>query len=156
MTNDKSQMTGTRSNTTRNLLLIAILLIGAYLRFTGLNWDEGQWIHPDEGHMRIITSVVQMPDSLSLYFDTHNSPLNCRNSGHRYSYGTLPLFLTRMTAEWLAGGRTGRFPCESWAEALEALARVYRPRGHCVTGADAVAGLPVRSRERPGGTANVP
>jgi len=81
--------------------LFIILLVAGYLRFTGLNWDEGQWIHPDEGHMRIITSAIKMPDSLSLYFDTHNSPLNCRNQGHRYSYGTLPLFLTRMTAEWL-------------------------------------------------------
>jgi len=83
------------------IVLAAILLVGSYLRFTGLDWDEGQWIHPDEGHMRIITSVIRMPDSLSLYFDTHNSPLNCRNRGYRYSYGTLPLFLTRMTAEWL-------------------------------------------------------
>jgi len=84
-----------------NLLLIAILVVGAYLRFTGMDWDERQWIHPDEGHMRIITSAIRTPDSLSLYFDTHNSPLNCRNNGQQYSYGTLPLFLTRMTAEWL-------------------------------------------------------
>jgi 4-amino-4-deoxy-L-arabinose transferase-like glycosyltransferase len=83
------------------LLLVGILCAAAYLRFTGLNWDEGQWIHPDEGHMRIITSVVHVPDSPALYFDTHNSPLNCRNSGYVYSYGTLPLFLTRWTAEWL-------------------------------------------------------
>ncbi|MDY7078672.1 MAG: glycosyltransferase family 39 protein, partial [Chloroflexota bacterium] len=95
-------MNSDQASATRNLLLvIAILLVGAILRFTGLNWDEGQWIHPDEGHMRGITAVIQMPDSLALYFDTHNSPLNCRNSGHRYSYGTLPLFLTRATAEWL-------------------------------------------------------
>jgi YYY domain-containing protein len=85
----------------RALFLVALLLIGAYLRFTGLDWDEDQWIHPDEGHMRIITSAIQMPDDPSLYFDTHRSPLNCRNRGHLYSYGTLPLFLTRMTAEWL-------------------------------------------------------
>ncbi len=51
--------------------------------------------------MRIITSAVEMPDSLSLYFDTHQSPLNPRNRGYTYSYGTLPLFLTRFTAEWL-------------------------------------------------------
>jgi hypothetical protein len=83
------------------LVLVALLLLGGYLRFTGLNWDEGQWIHPDEGHMRIITSTVEMPDSLSLYFDTHQSPLNARNRGQIYSYGTLPLLLTRFTAEWL-------------------------------------------------------
>ncbi|RLC91889.1 MAG: hypothetical protein DRI79_01810 [Chloroflexi bacterium] len=85
-------------------LLFIILLTGSYLRFTNLNWDEGQWIHPDEGHMRMITSVIKMPDSLPLYFDTHHSPLNCRNSGYQYSYGTLPLFLTRLTGEWLDRG----------------------------------------------------
>ncbi|MFQ6101717.1 MAG: DUF2298 domain-containing protein [Anaerolineae bacterium] len=83
------------------VLLIAILLMASYFRFTGLNWDEGQWIHPDEAHMRMTLSAIRMPDSLSLYFDTHHSPLNVRNSGGRYSYGTLPLFLTRVTAEWL-------------------------------------------------------
>mgnify|MGYP001078117429 CR=1 FL=1 len=85
------------------ILLTIILLVGAYLRFTGLNWDEGEWIHPDEGHMRTITSAIHMPDRLSLYFDTHNSPLNCRNTGRQYSYGTLPLFLTRWAGERLDG-----------------------------------------------------
>jgi len=84
--------------------LAAILLVAGYLRFTGLNWDEGQWIHPDEGHMRIITAAIKMPDNLGLYFDTHASPLNPRNSGHSYSYGTLPLFLTRWAGEWLDRG----------------------------------------------------
>jgi YYY domain-containing protein len=54
--------------------------------------------------MRIISSVIKVPDRLSLYFDTHNSPLNPRNSGQSYSYGTLPLFVTRLTAEWLDWG----------------------------------------------------
>ncbi len=83
------------------VILVAILLVASYFRFTGLNWDEGQWIHPDEGHVRMTLSAIRMPDSLSLYFDTHNSPLNVRNSGGQYSYGTLPLFLTRVVAEWL-------------------------------------------------------
>ena len=83
------------------LMLCAILAVAAVLRFTGLNWDEGKWIHPDEGHMRMINSVIQMPDNLRLYFDTHDSPLNPRNRDHQYSYGTLPLFLTRAAGEWL-------------------------------------------------------
>ena len=83
------------------LILASILLGGSYLRFTGLNWDEGQWIHPDEGHMRNTMSRIRWPQDLSLYFDTHSSPLNVRNTGARYSYGTLPLFLTRAGAEWL-------------------------------------------------------
>jgi len=99
--NSNSERETTAVVIVRNLLLFAILLVGGYLRFTGLNWDEGQWIHPDEGHMRIITSIIAVPDTFSQYFDTHSSSLNSRNRGHDYSYGTLPLFLTRMMAEWL-------------------------------------------------------
>jgi len=83
-------------------MLVVIVLAASYLRFSGLNWDEGQYIHPDEGHMRNTLSLISWPDDLSLYFDTHRSPLNVRNvEGRRYSYGTLPLFVTRATAEWL-------------------------------------------------------
>lgn len=86
---------------TTAVALAAVLGLGAVLRFVGLNWDEGHWIHPDEGHMRIILSVVRMPDHPSQYFDTHQSPLNSLNQGYDYSYGTLPLFTTRAVAEWL-------------------------------------------------------
>ncbi len=85
-------------------LLALILLTAGYLRLTGLNWDQGQWIHPDEGHMRMVLASIRMPDSLSLYFDTHRSPLNPRNNGQIYSYGTLPMFATRLAAEWLDRG----------------------------------------------------
>ena len=89
------------------VILAGILLIGAQLRFTGLNWDEGQYIHPDEGHMRNTLSLIRWPDDVSVYFNTHTSPLNVRNrEGQRYSYGTLPLFAVRAAAEWLDGACT--------------------------------------------------
>ncbi len=83
-------------------LLLVILVAAGYLRFTGLHWDEGQYIHPDEGHMRNTVSLIRWPEDLSNYFDTHQSSLNVRNNeGRRYSYGTLPLFAARATVEWL-------------------------------------------------------
>ncbi|MGD2148645.1 MAG: DUF2298 domain-containing protein, partial [Anaerolineae bacterium] len=84
-----------------SVLLAVVLVLASYLRFTGLNWDEGQYIHPDEGHMRNTISLISWPTDLSLYFDTHQSPLNVRTKGHQYSYGTLPLFLSRAAGEWL-------------------------------------------------------
>ena len=85
-------------------LLAAILLLAAVLRFTGLNWDEGRWIHPDEGHMRMVTASIRWPADPSLYFDALRSPLNSFNRGQSYSYGTLPLFLVRLAAEGLDRG----------------------------------------------------
>ena len=85
----------------RGPLLAVILLLAAGLRFTGLNWDEGQWIHPDEGHMRMITAAIHWPADPALYFDAERSPLNSFNQGQAYSYGTLPLFATRLVAEGL-------------------------------------------------------
>jgi len=86
-------------------LVVAVLLVtAAILRFSGLNWDEGQWIHPDEGHMRAVTGAIRLPQSPGLYFDTHASSLNPRNNEQVYSYGTLPLFATRALAEWLDRG----------------------------------------------------
>ncbi|NLE43097.1 MAG: hypothetical protein GX620_00120 [Chloroflexi bacterium] len=79
--------------------LLVILAVAAYLRLYGLNWDEGEWIHPDEGHMRMVNAVIQFPSEPAVYFDTHRSPLNSLNSGMPYSYGTLPLFATRLTGE---------------------------------------------------------
>jgi 4-amino-4-deoxy-L-arabinose transferase-like glycosyltransferase len=81
-----------------------ILLIAGIFRFTGLNWDRAQWIHPDEGHMRAVTGAIHWPETLDAYFDTHASTLNPRNNEQIYSYGTLPLFATRAVAEWLDRG----------------------------------------------------
>ncbi|HIE38800.1 MAG TPA: hypothetical protein EYP77_07000, partial [Anaerolineae bacterium] len=90
------------------LLLVGSLLIGAFFRFAGLGWGEGQPIHPDEEFLRQVVTAVELPDHVGLYLDTENSPLNPYNRGHTFFvYGTLPLFVTRAVAEGLDGG------CES-------------------------------------------
>jgi YYY domain-containing protein len=81
------------------LALTSVLLIGGALRFFNVNWDEGTYhIHPDERHTTMVVTAIQWPASLSEYFDTSNSPLNPRNAGTVYFYGTLPLFLTKAVA----------------------------------------------------------
>ena len=90
------------------LLLIGILLIGACFRFVGLNWGEGQHIHPDEEFLRQVTAAVRWPDQPGLYLDTAHSPLSPYNQGYSFFvYGTVPLFLTRAVAEGLERGCTG-------------------------------------------------
>ncbi|MEJ2011434.1 MAG: hypothetical protein P8X64_04320, partial [Anaerolineales bacterium] len=88
------------------IALFLILVVGAYLRFTGLNWDEGTHLHPDERFLTLVESAIKLPSSLGEYFDTDVSPLNPYNSNYTFFvYGTFPIFLVRYVAEWV--GQTG-------------------------------------------------
>jgi YYY domain-containing protein len=116
-----------------DLLLVYILLIGAYFRFTGLSWGEYQYLHPDERFLVWVGTDIQpigtpqdqlgsppsvatqpwrapfvssLPDCQAWggYFDTACSPLNPNNRGHDfYVYGTFPMFLTRYVVQWVYG-----------------------------------------------------
>lgn len=86
------------------LLLAVILALAAVLRFTGLNWDEGQHLHPDERFLMMVVNDLDRPGSLAEYFDSARSPLNPRNRGFStFVYGTLPTTLLHF-----AGAATGR------------------------------------------------
>ena len=50
------------------------------MRFTGLNWDEGQHLHPDERYISLVLTAVSLPSASP--FDTQYSS---------YIYGQLPL-----------------------------------------------------------------
>jgi len=97
--------------------LALILVIGAALRFYGLNWDQGHHLHPDE--RAIVASVVPkigMPplrewpeffnpllageatEERPNFFDPETSPLN----PHFFAYGSLPLYLLRLVAHLLS------------------------------------------------------
>lgn len=82
-----------------NLMLILILLAGAYFRFTGLNWDDNQHQHPDERYISMVAEQIRGVDGIAAYFDTENSTLNPLQFGS-YTYGMFPLFFTRMVADW--------------------------------------------------------
>ncbi len=82
--------------------LLGVLLIGLFLRFNGLDWGQGQYLHPDERFLVWVTADLKPVESLGAYFDTAQSTLNPHNVGHRFFvYGTFPIFLTRYLAEWL-------------------------------------------------------
>ncbi len=81
-------------------LLAIILVVGAFLRLTHLNWDQGWHIHPDERFLTMVVSAMDLPDSLKQYFDSTQSPMNPFNRGFGFFvYGTLPLFIVRVAAE---------------------------------------------------------
>ena len=83
-------------------LLVLILLIGAYFRFSGINWDENYHLHPDERFLTMVESSISPVKNISEYFNTEISSLNPYNSGYSFFvYGTLPIFFIRYFAGWL-------------------------------------------------------
>ncbi len=124
-----------------DLLLILVLLAGAYLRFSGLDWGEYQYLHPDERFLLQVGSGItptkcldpnfstfDCPEgqkrwlSLGEYFDTASSTLNPNNTGAPfYVYGTLPMFITRFVVEWVFG-HSGYEEMTQIGRALSALA----------------------------------
>ena len=83
-----------------DLALILVLLAAAYFRLVGLDWDQGQHLHPDERFMTMVENSLQPVKSFSEYFDTANSTLNPNNRGYGFFvYGTLPVFIIRYIAE---------------------------------------------------------
>ncbi|MHB8089792.1 MAG: glycosyltransferase family 39 protein, partial [Anaerolineaceae bacterium] len=87
-----------KDNSNLNFLLFFIILIGAFFRFNGINWDLNKHQHPDERYITDVATNIQTVSSLKEYFDTANSTMNPVNHGS-YTYGMLPLFTTRIVAE---------------------------------------------------------
>jgi YYY domain-containing protein len=83
------------------ILLVLLVVAFGFRTVGGLDWDKGTHLHPDERFLTMVASAVRAPDSLALYLDTANSPLNPYNQGYNdFFYGTLPLFAVRYMAEW--------------------------------------------------------
>lgn len=70
-----------------------ILTIGAAFRLYGLNWDGGQWLHPDERQIYFLVNRLNWPRSLAEAWSP-DSPLN----PHFFAYGSLPLYLLKLVA----------------------------------------------------------
>jgi YYY domain-containing protein len=89
--------------------VFGLLLAALAVRVIGLDWDDGQLLHPDEYHVTEVTvDRVQLPRPIdwSNLTDPGTSTLNPRSDGpeggHRsFAYGSLPLYATDMVAEGL-------------------------------------------------------
>jgi hypothetical protein len=82
---------------------LAIILVGAFLRLAGTDWDTGSNLHPDERHMMFVLTdsltALGKPEAARLswsevWFDAGVSPLDPRRNGQLYVYGELPHLVT--------------------------------------------------------------
>lgn len=81
------------------LLLTAIVFFALCLRLYGLNWDQGQHLHPDERFLTMVAVASRIPLSIGEYLDPAHSPLNPYNNNFPFFiYGTLPLTLVKSIA----------------------------------------------------------
>ncbi|MGE0212688.1 MAG: phospholipid carrier-dependent glycosyltransferase [Parvibaculaceae bacterium] len=78
------------------MLVLAIILAGAFARIAGTGWDEGAGLHPDERHMLFVSmDAFRGLDTTTLgptelWFATGRSPLDPRLKGQNFVYGELP------------------------------------------------------------------
>ncbi|OGH24141.1 MAG: hypothetical protein A3B47_04710 [Candidatus Levybacteria bacterium RIFCSPLOWO2_01_FULL_39_24] len=74
------------------ILLLLIILFGAFFRLYGLNWDQGSHLHPDERAIVMFSLPLHFPSSVSEFLSV-SSPLN----PHFFAYGSFPLYLLKAT-----------------------------------------------------------
>ncbi|MBK9055537.1 MAG: hypothetical protein IPL78_32920 [Chloroflexi bacterium] len=94
--------TGRNWETLALIPLVLIILLGAYFRFTGLDWDGSNHLHPDERFLTIVSAKLQSASGPLEYLQTSKSPLNPYNANEGfYVYGNFPLTVTR---KWWPNG----------------------------------------------------
>ncbi|MCL4868578.1 MAG: glycosyltransferase family 39 protein [Anaerolineae bacterium] len=82
--------------------LLLIILLGAYFRFTGLDWDGSNHLHPDERFLTMVAIDISSVSSPLEYLRTSTSSLNPYNRDKGfYVYGNFPMTVTRYVAEWV-------------------------------------------------------
>lgn len=122
----------TRSDVLVGVLLVFVLFLGAYFRFTGQNWDDFVHFHPDERFLAGVVSALGGPlnftlnndvdfaktiedqaaycnaqypnsDGVGGFFDARCSNYNPHNTANGlYVYGTVPLFIAKWASTTVA------------------------------------------------------
>lgn len=88
-----------------------VIALGVCLRLTGLDFDGGQHLHPDERFLNMVVADISWPATPGAYFDTEHSSLNPANHENLnfYVYGTLPVFLGKAIGDLTGTGDYNTF-----------------------------------------------
>lgn len=89
-------------NKKTTLILLSIMLLGLGLRLIGLNWDQGQHLHPDERFLTMVLSDIKIPQNLIEYLNPKLSPLNPYNQNYSFFvYGSFPVNIVKFLGQAL-------------------------------------------------------
>ena len=75
------------------IILILIIIMGAFLRLYNINWDQGTHLHPDERAIVMFTLPLSFPQDIQQFLNP-DSPLN----PHFFAYGNLPLYILKIAS----------------------------------------------------------
>ncbi|MBA3276078.1 MAG: glycosyltransferase family 39 protein [Chloroflexia bacterium] len=81
-------------------ILAAIVLAATVLRFRGIEWGTGYYLHPDELHLTQVMTNISAPSSIREYLSSATSPLNPFNHGTGFIYGTFPFFVAKLVGSF--------------------------------------------------------
>ncbi|MFZ2152426.1 MAG: glycosyltransferase family 39 protein [Microgenomates group bacterium] len=69
-------------------------MLALSVRLYGLNWDQGQHLHPDERMIVMVTEKISIPTTNLFSVDSTLNP-------HFFAYGSLPIYLLKFTSSLL-------------------------------------------------------
>ncbi len=96
-------MTRTKIDFKKHLVIIFIIIFGFCFRLIGLNWDQGQHLHPDERFLTMVLTEIKIPRKLSDYLNPQVSSLNPYNHGFDFFvYGSFPISFIRTIGHLLS------------------------------------------------------
>ena len=98
--------------------LASVLAMALFFRLYGLSWDDGLFFHPDERQILMVTErlVFPWPPDWRVLLSTE-SPWNPKF----FAYGSLPLYLLRLTTNLVSGADAGYETLYRVGRALSAL-----------------------------------
>jgi len=80
------------------IIFLFVFLFAFCLRTVGINWDQGQHLHPDERFLTMVGTQLRLPNSFKEYFFS-SSPFSPYYHGYNFFvYGVFPLHLTKLVA----------------------------------------------------------
>src|SRR5215207_7517287 len=87
--------------------LAGVLLLAIAVRLYGWNWDDGNYLHPDERHIvsDVMIGRIHWPASISELTNPATSGLNPRSADpetgdyREFAYGAMPVILTNLVSE---------------------------------------------------------